>query len=176
LVGPAVSTFYTSGSGASLATALQTFFTSVQSAFPNASVSWDFPAGGEIIDSASGHLVGAWSGGSAVTITAAAPGSGWASGVGTRIVWNTAGVVNFRRVRGSTFMVPLGIGAYDSDGTIVSGTLTVLRNASAALLTSVPTLSVWSRPPKGQDFGGGVNPITSATVPDKVSWLRSRRT
>jgi len=176
MVGPAVSTFYTTGSGSSLATALKTFFTSIQSSFPNSQVAWTFPAGGEVIDSVSGHLVGAWTGGTPSTLLAAAPGTGWASGVGARVVWNTAQVVNFRRVRGSTFLVPLNTSMYDADGTIVASAISNVQTAAANLLTAHPTMTVWTRPPKGTSFGGGSSPITSGTCPDHVSWLRSRRT
>jgi len=176
VIGPAVSTFYTQGTGAALCSALSAFFSSAQSAFPNGKVTWQFPSGGEVIDSASGHLVGAWSGGPGISLTAASTDATWVSGVGARIVWNTGAVVNGRRVRGSTFMVPLKGLAYDSDGTIGSTFVSSLQAAATALVTAVPSLTVWSRPPAGAPTGGGASPVTSAQMVDAVSWLRSRRT
>jgi hypothetical protein len=175
MVGPGVSTFYTSGDGATLLAALKTFFTAVQTTFPNGKVTWQFPSGGEIIDSATGELVGAWSGPAAVDITAASSNATWAQGVGARITWNTAGFLRGRRVRGSTFFVPLNLSMFDSDGTIVGSILTQYATAAGALVTAVPQITVWSRPTvAGGD--GGATPITSGTMADKVSWLRSRRT
>lgn len=175
MVGPGVSTFYTSGDGAALQAALRTYFTAITSAFPNLKVTWDFPSGGEIIDSATGSLVGAWSGATAASIPAVSPNAQWVSGVGLRVVWNTAGFHAGRRTRGTTFMVPVQMSAYDADGSLTESFRTLISTASATLISSVPTLTIWSRPTlAGGD--GGTTPVTSATVPDKVSWLRSRRT
>jgi len=175
IVGPGVSTFYTTGTGAALNAALKTYFTAITSAFPNLKGQWDFAAGGESIDSATGALVGAWGGSSSASIVMASPNASWVSGVGARVVWDTNTFANGRRVRGSTFMVPLQQSAYDADGTLTGSFVTLIQTAANALITTVPQLTVWSRPTPAHPIGGA-SPVTSATVPDKVSWLRSRRT
>lgn len=175
VVGPGVSTFYTTGDGASLQAALRTFFTAIQTAFPNLKGDWTFPSGGEIIDSATGELTGAWTGGTPATIPWASSNAVWASGVGARVRWETGAFARGRRVRGSTFLVPLNISAYDADGTIVGVFVTQIQTAANALVAAVPELTVWSRPTAAGGDGGTAT-VTSAIVPDKVSWLRSRRT
>lgn len=175
IVGPGVSTFYTTGTGAALNAALKTYFTAITSAFPNLKGQWEFAAGGETIDSATGTLTGSWGGSTSSSIVMASPNASWVSGVGARVVWNTNGFVSGRRVRGSTFMVPLQQSAYDADGTLVGSFVTLLQTSANALVASVPQLTIWSRPTAAHPVGGAT-PVTSATVPDKVSWLRSRRT
>jgi len=176
VVGPGVSTFYfPSGGGAAGQAALKTMFTAIQSAFPNLSLTWSFPAGGETIDAATGELVGAWSGATPSSLTAAASNSDWLSGVGARIQWNTDAVSRGRRVRGATFLVPLNGSASSSDGTIVNTYVTSLQAAATAFVTGADS-TIWSRPSAPGLSDGGSATVTSAVVPDRVSWLRSRRT
>lgn len=176
VVGPGVSTFYfPAGGGAAGQAALKTFFTAIQSAFPNTAITWTFPAGGETINAANGALVGAWSGATPSSLTAAASNPDWLAGVGARIAWNTDAVSRGRRVRGSTFLVPLNGSASSSDGTIVNTYVTSLQTAATALVTGADH-TIWSRPSAPGLSDGGSSTVTSATVPDRVSWLRSRRT
>jgi len=175
VVGPGVSTFYTAGDGATLQAALRTFFTAIGGSFPNLKGQWDFPSEGEVIDSATGELTGAWTGATAASIPWSSNNAVWVNGVGTRIVWNTSGFLRGRRVRGSTFLVPLSLATYDTDGTIAGAVLTQLKAAADALIEDVPELTVFSRP-TAAGGNGGSTPVTAASVPDKISWLRSRRT
>jgi hypothetical protein len=64
----------------------------------------------------------------------------------------------------------------DSDGTILGAYLTTITTAANALITAVPQMSIWSRPTTVGGTDGGSTPVTSAFVPDHVSWLVSRRT
>lgn len=175
LVGPGVSTFYaTAGNGAALSSALKTFFDAIKGYFPSSKVTWSFPNTGEVIDSATGQATGAWSGGTFQTVAASGAGTSWANGVGARVRWNTGVYHNGRRVRGSTFLVPLQSGVYDTDGTLVGSAVTAMQTAAAALVTAVPTMGIHTRPHPGAADGGFAT-VASAEVPDKVSWLRSRR-
>lgn len=176
VTGPGVSTFYTSGDGSTLQAALITYFQAIKGEFPNLKGQWRLPADGEIIDSATGDLTGNWTGATQTDVQWNSASALWVAGVGTRAVWNTGGFLRGRRVRGSTFLVPLSLNSYDSDGTISNPQVASLAAAGNALIASVPTLTVWSRPTESGAADGGSTPITSCTVPDKVSWLRSRRT
>lgn len=176
VTGPGVSTFYTSGDGGDLQAGLHTFFTAIQTCFPNLKGAWEFPAGGEIIESTTGALTGAWSGATPSSVPWAAPNALWMQGVGARIRWDTDGFLRGRRVRGATFLVPLNSSMIDSDGTILGAYLTTITTAANALITAVPQMSIWSRPTTVGGTDGGSTPVTSAFVPDHVSWLVSRRT
>jgi hypothetical protein len=137
-------------------------------------VQWVIPSSGDIIESVDGSLAGSWSDpGTGGTVASSGVGS-WANGVGARIVWNTDGVFNGDRVRGSTFIVPLWISAYEGAGNLTSTTITQLQNTADALVAALPELGIWSRPAGLSQ--GEFNAVVSATVPDRVSWLRSRRT
>lgn len=132
------------------------------------------PNGGDVIDETSGTLTGSWgtSGGTTITGTGS---SAFPGGVGARVVWETDAIRGGRRVRGSTFIVPLINSAYENNGTLSSAGMTALQNGIDAFMVQVPTQArVWSRPRPGL-VGAGVQ-VARGVAPDKVSWLRSRRT
>jgi hypothetical protein len=138
------------------------------------------PNSGETFDEVTGTLTGTWSQGTSSSFLGAGSG-GAAGGVGACVGWTTGGIRNGRKVRGRTFVVPLAAGVYDSDGTLLSGTVTTLQAAVNALVaaTSV-SLYVYCRPTPapggiGPDSPGQAASITSGLVKDHVSWLRSRR-
>jgi len=174
VVGPAVSTFYALGDQpAGLQTATGVYFDAIKAAFPT-TVTFTVPNQGELIEDSTGELLDTWTSGSVSTSTGGSS-QGFSQGVGIRVVWNTNGVVAGRRVRGSTFLCPIGGPNFDSDGTIVSGTLTAQSAAANAFEENVEGgLQIWSRPTGSRP--GTSNKVVSATIPDKVSWLRTRRT
>ena len=171
---PGVSIFYSSTTNAVAAVAaLTTFFNAVKGAFPNG-VTWDLPSSGDTFEDTDGGLSGIWTGATGGQVTGTGGSGGYAAGVGARIQWNTGAIINRRRVRGSTFMVPLITAAYDSNGTIASSHLGTMTSAANALVTT-DTLMVWHRPSPGGSDGALIDVVTG-TVADKVSTLRSRRT
>lgn len=174
VVGPSISTFYESPeSGVGGADDLVTFFTSIADRIA-LNVQILVPSSGDLVESTTGDLVGTWSDpgtGGSVSTTG---NSGFTNGVGARVVWNTGGLFGGRRVRGSTFIVPLGIDAYEGAGNITATMLGDLQAAADALVASDTPFGVWSRP--NGTAPGEFNEWTSARVPDAVSWLRSRRT
>ena len=173
VTGAGVSTFYTAGAGSVLANALKTYFTAIKSSFPSGLV-WTVDQAGETIDDNTGSLVGAWSGGPLGSVVASGVPE-HAQGVGCRAVWLTDGFTNGRRVRGSTYLVPLCVNQYDPDGTILNAAVTAFDTAAGALLsTSGNDMVVLSR--IGGGSSGTSHPIVSHALPDRVSWLRSRRT
>lgn len=99
---------------------------------------------------------------------------GFGMGVGARIRWNTGGIFRGRRVRGTTFFTSLSNVELATDGTPSTSVVNTFQTAANVLIANVPELAVWSRPVVGGD--GETNLVTDASVPDTLSWLRSRRT
>lgn len=170
--GTGVSIFYGTF-GSDLTVPLGTFFNAVKTNFPGA-VTWDIPAAGDVIDETTGLITGAWTGGTAATIVATGAGA-YVGGTGAFIRWQTAGIVAGRRVKGRTFMAPMITTNFDAQGTILAGAVTSLQSA-ATTLAGTGILTIWHRPstPGGSD--GSQHPVVAATVPDKVTSLRTRRT
>jgi hypothetical protein len=84
-------------------------------------------------------------------------------------------IINGRRLRGRTFLVPLGSTFYTTDGTPIETARTNIAAAAAVLIanTGGPPLGVWRRPsPSGV---GVLGVATTASVPDKAAVLKSRR-
>jgi len=114
----------------------------------------------------------------AVTGSASA-GTLYSGGVGVYVTWLTGAVYNGHKVRGRSYLVPLVLGGA-SDGTLGTGTVTLVQNAANALVSSqAGKFAIWSKtftstPPITQ-IGGGLSTVTSANVPDKTGILRSRR-
>lgn len=172
VVGPAVSTYYFSQAHTGFVADLFAFYDAVKDRFPS-SLSWQIPNVGDVIDADDGSLAGAWTDGSSTGGVGLATNQ-CPAGVGLRIVWNTLGTTNGRRVRGSTFYVPLDATMYGTDGSL-SSSITQWQSAASTLVTaSTNQMLIWTRP--RENAAGGVNSVISATVPDKVTTLRSRRT
>lgn len=173
IVGGGVSTFYSTGTGSVLADAVETFWDATKSYRP-AGASCTIPAEGDVLNSSTGELVGGWSGGPGTSIAGTGAGE-YAKGVGARVVWNTNGFTNGRRVRGSTYLVPLVASMFAIDGTINDAVRTnIIGFAEAFRTTMGGDFVIWTRPTA--EHIGGVNSTTSASCPDTPSWLRTRRT
>lgn len=101
--------------------------------------------------------------------------SGYSAASGAVITWNTSGVRNGRRVRGRTFLVPLGGNSYEADGTLTSEAIGTINTAAGELVGEGfdSGFCIWSRPGAGGD--GGAYPVTGFRVPDMSAVLRSRR-
>lgn len=112
-----------------------------------------------------------------VTVAAARAGGGegaYSRASGCVIGWGTPTIVNGRRVRGRTFLVPLGGNAYDTAGTLSDVGRGNLVNAATGLITNPDTeLGIYHRPVAG--VGGVLATVATAAIKDKVAILRSRR-
>lgn len=184
VVGASVSTFYSaSPDPTGFPSAVRAFFAALGGlAFPPLTIT--VPNTGDLINVQTGMLEGTWTDG-----TAPAPFSGtnsgdYAKGVGGQIRWVTGSVVAGRRLEGSTFLVPFAGGIFDTDGTLDTTMVTALKGAGDALIASPSMLSIWARPlPARPKKNGGTLPartgeshmVMSCKVPDRVSWLKSRR-
>lgn len=172
VVGPGVSTFYFAEASSGFVAAVSAFFVSLASRVP-ATVLFTTLNSGDLIDIDTGAISGTWTDGSTGTANSNAAGA-YAQGVGVRGRWATSGLRNGRRVRGSTFIVPLTAAAYAVDGTIDATVHTAVSNAFNTLFTATaPNMRIYSRPGVGGQ--GQANTVIGVDTPDKVSWLRSRR-
>jgi hypothetical protein len=173
LVGPGLSTFYEKpDSNVGGADAIFDFFDSLKSAITTA-VTITVPSSGDIIEDTTGELVGTWSEsgtGGAVVGTSA---ENFVMGTGARVRWATGGIHGGHRVNGATYIAPLQISSFAGSGALADPFVVVLEASADALLDALPGLCIWSRPRTG--LAGASYTIESAVVPDKVSWLRSRR-
>lgn len=170
---PGVSVFYAGVSTNLDVSSLKTFFTALAGLFPTP-LSWTVPAAGDTLDSVTGALVGTWTATGSGTVQGSGGTGAYAGGVGARVFWNTTTVVGRRRLKGSTFLVPLLGTMYDGSGTIVNSVLTTIQTAADGLVASGVPWQVWHRPVLNQ--GGVVDAFNGAIVPDRVAVLRSRRT
>ena len=172
VVGPGLSTFYFTGSMAGVPAAVVALYTALITYAPSG-LQWTIPSSGDTIEDSTGALTGGWtaSGGSTVNAT----GSGaWAAGAGARIVWGTGSVFRGRRVKGATFFCPVTTGTYDTAGTLLNSFVTAANTAAANFVSATtPNFKIYSRPHLDGTYA--TSQVTSGSVPDKVSWLRSRR-
>lgn len=176
--GPGVAIFYAGAVDTTAVAALVTFYSSVKNLHPNG-VSFVVPGSGDLINEANGEIVGAWTQSGSGTQTSTAAVAAYAAGVGARVRWDTAGIVHKRRVRGSTFLVPLLAANYENNGTILAAAMTTINNAAAALVSTADLL-IWSRPfagaPNNPARSGVAFGVAAGVGVDKVATLRSRRT
>lgn len=172
LVGPGVSTFYFEESGSGFPADVKAFFEAVKAYIPNA-VTITYPTDGDLIDVATGAISGTWTDAAATPTNGTAAGS-YAQGVGARIAWRTSGIRAGRRVRGSTFLAPLTTANLSTNGLWLPGVATGILTAANALVTDTSQqLMIYSKP--GPAGAGQASPVTSASVTETISWLRSRR-
>lgn len=172
VTGPGVSTFYFDEAASGWTAALGVWANAIKLKIPS-SVTLTTSSSGDLIQDTTGDIVGTWFDGTpgVIPMTGAAT---HAQGVGGRVVWDTNDRTNNRRVRGTTYLVPLCASVYDTDGTITTSDLGVLQSACGTLVASMGgAMRVWTRPRPG--VAGKSAVVASAVVQDKVSWLRSRR-
>jgi len=169
--GTGLSVFY-SPFGVDATVELATWFNALRFFHPTA-VSWSIPGSGDVIDDTTGEITGAWTAGTAASITATGAAA-YAAGTGAFIRWGTAGIVRGRRVKGRTFLCPAINSSYESDGTILNSSVTTINTATNTLV-GTGKLVIWSRP-SGPGASDGTNHVVvSGQIADKVTSLRTRR-
>jgi hypothetical protein len=169
---PGVSIFYSDSVSGPPLGALGAFFTAIKASFPTG-LSWTIPGSGDVLDSSTGVLNGSWSAAGGSTVAASGAATSYAGAAGAFVRWQTSGIVNGRRVKGRTFLVPLISSVYAS-GVIQTGTVSAFQSAANTFVASAGAdMRIWHRPTAGA--GGIAYPITAAVVPNLATVLRSRR-
>jgi hypothetical protein len=173
VVGPSVTTLYTTGTPLSLMTAWSTFLNAIKGNTPLA-ITWQFPSAGEVIDSDTGKPTTSWTATPPGPITGGDAGV-FAQGVGERIVWGTDVFHNGRNIRGSTFLVPMGAGTFSANGNLNNTVRAAHETAARAFVTAMAgAFCILTRKSDTNPIGG-IAAVKNATIPNNVSWLRSRR-
>lgn len=99
-------------------------------------------------------------------------GSGGYSGnSGVAVNWLTTSFINGRRLKGRTFLVPLGP-VFEANGTVADSVLSEMTGLAATLVGSDGLFVVWHRPISGA--GGAAAEISTVTIRDRSAHLRSR--
>ena len=178
---PGVSVFYATPGG-SVAAALRTFFAALAGILP-INLSIQVPSSGDTIDDETGHLTGSWTGAGGAPVIGTA-NSVYTAPTGIAVRWNTNGIVGTRRLRGRTFLVPIGGTFSTQQGTWGATTVSTVQTAANGLVAAgTGHFSVWSRPIEADETAsppiagrlGSSSPVVSATVTSKVAILASRR-
>lgn len=131
----------------------------------------------EVIETTTGQLQNVISGTAQTAVVSTASTATYSGATGAVITWRTAGVRNGRRVRGRTFLVPIGGSLYQTDGTLGPTTITTLGTAAAAFidLAGDADMGIWARPTAPGATDGVWFPCSTFTVPDMAAVLKSRR-
>ena len=180
---PGVMTFYCLTPGTSLSV-LVAFANDIAGEMPP-TVTLAVEGHGDVINDVNGELTGAWTASEPDTTVGRATGV-YAAPAGASIAWLTETILDGRRVKGRTYVVPMSVGDYQSNGSLDDTQLGNLRTQAAALVTDgAGDFVVWHRPraAKAADGSrhaitqrdGGHAIITGSSVADKVAVLRSRR-
>lgn len=110
-------------------------------------------------------------------VVAGTSSAAWAAGTGARVQWLTDRIINGKRVRGATFIVPLHSTSFTGTGRVSGATITTLNNAGAALISATGTashpLSVWSRPTDVRP--GDRTTVLTASTSATPGTLRTRK-
>lgn len=177
--GPSVSTFAAQatlqGDAQEFANRVRTLLLAMVSYLPD-EVTISFDTEVTFVDPSTGVLTGS----TAVTqpqLIAGTSTAAWAAGTGARIVWATDTIRNGRRVRGSTFLVPLTSVVNTAGGLVGGSARTAIQTAAQAYLTGMAAdgnpVYVYSRPVPGRP--GATTVVTAASVPEIPATLRTRK-
>ena len=172
--GGGLTTFYSTGFAVgALPAAAAAFFNGWRTHIPGGTTI-RVPDGGDVLDERTGELVGTWGASTGTQITGAGGTANFAAGVGARCIWETDVIRGGHRVRGATFCIPLTTSAYEANGTLTVVAIQNIETAAQAFLTEIGGEGrIWSRPKPTLE--GAAVPMQRARVPDRVSWLRSRK-
>lgn len=173
VVGRAVNVLhYAADGGPPAPAAILSAYDAVKANLPN-NVIVTVPGSGDVIEDTTGELVDVWTAAGGGTVTGTASPA-QAAGVGACITWNTGGIINGRKLRGRTFLVPYSASAYEDNGTLSVNGLLFTNNFATAMMASGP-LAVWHRPTTVGGSDGNSYGAVIARVRDKVAFLSSRR-
>lgn len=160
------------GSNVLAQTAIRTFYDAIKALVPTG-LTIQVPNSGDQINEATGQITGVWTGAAQSVVTGTAVAN-YAGGAGAIVNWRTSGLIDGRRPMGRTFLVPLAVTAFDSQGSLSASTISIVQGAATQMITDLAgELKIWHRP---NAVGAGSNvTVISAQVPDLAAVLRTRR-
>lgn len=170
---PGISTFYVGTTDADISE-LVTFYNAIKALFPSG-LSWTIPANGDVIEATTGELTGTHIFTGAGTVSGTGGSAAYAAGVGLRVRWLTGAVVNGRRVVGTTFLTHWLSSNYDQQGSIDDTDRATVQTAASAFVAAGSPWGIWHRPTTLGGSDGSFHAMNGALVPDRVSWLRTRK-
>ena len=180
---PGVITMYALDAGVFVAD-LENFWTTAGTLFM-ADVTLQVENAGDIIDDTTGVITGAWTSG--VFPVSHGTGTGnYAAPAGVLIEWMTSTILDGRRIRGKSFIVPVGLPNFTPAGQVDASVVANLTANGVTLVTGTPgNMVIWHRPRKARAATatlparaarpGGHALVTGVRVSPKVTVLRSRR-
>lgn len=155
------------------ANAFRTWLNAIKGQFPT-SVIFSFQSSYRTVNEVTGALTGIGTLGAPPTTVTGGGNANFNAGAGATVAWLTTASAGSRLRTGRTFLVPLGSNAYESNGTLESAGLAVLRTETQAFVTTVMgDLVVWKRPVGGA--GGAISEVVASRVNDIGALLKSRR-
>lgn len=157
--------------------ALREAIFAVRSYIPD-EVTATFPPGYSELNNQTGQIVDFGSITPPATVTGGYTGT-WAGGSGIRLVWDTNVVARGRRVRGTTFLVPMGQNAFTNSGVVAPAAITAFNTAFGTYLTtagaSVTRPMIYSRPLPGEPGSGNASHIVAVNTSVRAATLRKRK-
>jgi hypothetical protein len=165
---PGVTTFYDEFTGSVPPLAAYTsFFGNFAAGLPN-SVRIQVASEGLVLDTATG-LANASYAGTAQTVVSGGDVSPYPAPTGAVVNWLTNAFVGGHRVRGRSFIVPLGGTQYQTDGSLRDVMRTEIQTSATQLIAAANPTVV------SRNGGWQAATIASSSVPDIAAVLRSRR-
>lgn len=152
------------------ADSVRAFYGAVTARLPN-EVSISFPGEVQAFDTVTGQLTAVHPV-TAPANTAGTATGGYAHASGARIDWTTESIVNGRRLRGRTYMVPCAASDFGADGRLGSTAINAWTTAANTLISNMNlqgSLAVWSR------THGLLADVSGVRIPALGAVLRSRR-
>lgn len=186
---PGLTTLYVTDATQTKIDAIRTFFNALAGMIPSG-LTIQVPASGDELNIGDGTIAATWSVATTPTVVTGSGAGAYAGNAGAVIHWLTTAVINGRRLRGRSFIVPIISTQFESNGSLTSAAISTLTTAATNLSTTLGTsLVVYSRPvfahtkydPKTgtptavPSRGGSTASVTGIRVPDLAVSLRSRR-
>lgn len=180
---PGVATMYFLDTATYMDSAV-TLWTSLANTMPT-DVTIQIENSGDVINDATGVLVDTWHEPAVDAIHATLSGT-YAAPTGYLIGWETDQILDGRRLRGKTYVVPAGSSMFSANGSLNDATIVGYVEAAQAFITAQSSsFVVWHRPfagspavgtrPARPAHAGGHGLVTACRIPDEAVVLRSRR-
>lgn len=180
---PGVATFYALDGPAAM-TPMQAMWDGLKASLPY-NMNIKVQSYGDIINPVNGDLVDGWNGDDQDMLTGA-DAANYPGPAGAIISWVTDTIVDGHRLKGRTYLVPLGGGSYQGDGSINATNVATLSGFAFEMIQAGEgNFVTWHRPrlakaadgsrPAVEARDGSYGVIVGAGVVDKTVVLRSRR-